>query len=151
MSSNIIGTEKQSYSFALEYNYTDSFSMDAGYKRDNTYFTTLDYDYSRNIFRAGLTLIPSDYLFMIAGASVGKDSEDYMIYGADCGFTFLIYSKLKLFLIYSYNFYNPPQAESSKKGGSGSGARSTNPYLSSDKTGESYSSHVLTFGASFTF
>ena len=154
MYSNIIKTERRNYSFTFEYNFTDSFSMDAGYRHDNTYFNTLGYDYYRNIFRGGITAIPTDYFFMIAGVSLGKDSEDYSVYGADLGTTFLIYSRFKLFFIYSFNYYNPPQTESSGSGGGGGtghGAGSTNPYLSSEKIGESYSSNVVTFGASFTF
>ena len=153
MYSNIVKTERRNYSFTFEYNFTDSFSMDAGFRHDNTYFNTLGYDYYRNIFRGGITAIPTDYFFMIAGVSLGKDSEDYTVYGTDLGTTFLIYSRFKLFVIYSFNYYKAPQSSTSGSGGgsSGHGAGSTNPYLSSDKIGEAYSSNVLTFGASVTF
>ncbi len=154
ISSNTINTEKKNYSFAFEYNFTESFSMDAGYKRDNTYFNTLGYDYYKNIFRLGLTVIPASYLFFIAGGSAGKDSEDYLIYGADCGVTFLIYSRFKLFFLYAYSFYDPPRADTvggGGGGGSGHGPGKTNPYLASGKEGEAYSSYIFTFGISVIF
>lgn len=153
MSSNTIHSEKRNYSFTFEYNFTDYFSIDAACFRDNTYFNTLDYDYNKNIFRGGLTVIPSDHLLLITGGSAGKDSEGYNIYGVDLGATLLIYSCFKMYFIYSYNYYDPPQTESSGSsgGGSGHGYGGTNPYLSSDKIGNAYSSHLLSFGMSVTF
>ena len=153
MNSNVIRTEKQNYSFTMDFNFTDSFSADAGYKHDNTYFNSLGYNYYKDIFRAGLTIVPADYLFLITGASGGKDSEDYTIYGADCGATLRLYSSFKVYLIYSFSYYDAPQTETSGGGGGGHGhgAGSTNPYLSSDRIGKSYYSHAITVGMSVTF
>ncbi|MFH0976409.1 MAG: hypothetical protein V1874_11565 [Spirochaetota bacterium] len=155
--SNTINTEKRNYSFTIELKFTESFSMDASYKHDNIYFNSLGYDYYKNIFRGGISIMPADYFFLIAGAGGGKDSEDYNIYSADCGVTFVIYSRFKLYCLYSYSYYDPAgtYTTSSSGGGGGSGhghgSGGSNPYLSSDKIGESYSSHVLSFGMSVSF
>lgn len=153
ISSNNVKAGKQDFSFIIEYNFTDYFSADISYKHDNTYFNTLSYDYYKDIIRTGATIMPSNYLFIIGGCSTGKDSEDYFIYGADLGTTLLFFSRFKLFFFYSFNYYDPPQTESSGSsgGGSGHGPGSVNPYLSSDKTDESYSSHILTLGMSVVF
>jgi hypothetical protein len=149
VNSATIDTTKRDYSIQFEYNVSDKFSTDLGYSHSDLYFNSLDYTYYKNIVRAGLAGTPSEYLFLMAGISFGKDSADYYIYGADCGITIKPYSYLKFTLAYNIAYYNPPVVESSKKSGGSHG--SGNPYLSTDKAGDPYYSHVVSLGMTLVF
>jgi hypothetical protein len=144
-----IDTTKHDYSLQFGYNFSDTFSADLGYSHSDLYFNSLDYTYYKNIIRAGLTSTPSEYFYLIAGISFGKDSADYYIYGADCGITLKPYSHIKFSLTYNIAYYNPLVAESSKKSGGSHGP--SNPYLPADKAGDPYFSHVVSLGATLSF
>ncbi len=151
MNSASVKSIKRDYSFQAGYDVTDSFSTDLGYSCSELDFESLDSAYTKNIFRLGLSAMPSKYFFLMGGASFGKDSADYYIYGADCGITVKPYTHIKLSITYNISYYSAPSLESSGKGG-GSGSRgSSNPLLSSYKIGDSYYSQVISLGMTLAF
>jgi hypothetical protein len=151
MNSVTVENIKRDYSFQAEYSISDAVSTDLGYSRSELDFESLDSSYAKNIFRLGLSAMPSKYFFLMGGASLGKDSADYYIYGADFGITVKPYTHIKFSLTYNFSYYNPPSTDSSKKsGGSGSGG-SGNPLLTADKAGDSYYSQVVSLGMTLAF
>jgi hypothetical protein len=157
MNTAAIDSKKRDYSLQFEYNFSDAFSADLGYSHSDLYYNIPDYTYYKNIIRAGLAGMPSESIYLIGGVNLGKDSADYYIYGADCGITVKPYLYIKFSLIYNIAYYYLPAGDSSGNGsgsgsGTGSGAHgSGNPYLSADKSGESYYSQVVSFGATLSF
>jgi hypothetical protein len=149
MNSAAIDSTKRDYSFQFEYNVSDTFSADIGYSHSDSYYNIPDYTYYKNIIRAGLAGMPSEYIYLIGGVNLGKDSSDYNIYSADCGITIKPYSNIKLILAYNIAYYNPPAVGSSRKSSGSHGPG--NPYLSEDKTGDPYYSHVVSLGLTLSF
>ena len=151
INSAAIDSTKRDYSFQFEYNFSDTFSADMGYSHSDSYYNIPDYTYYKNIIRAGLAGMPSEYIYLIGGVNLGKDSADYYIYGADCGITIKPYSYIKFSLAYNIAYFKPPAAGSSKKTGGGGSHGQSNPYLSADKAGDPYYSHVVSLGVTVYF
>ncbi len=170
-----IEQESNEYSVIFDYFYSDSISFDAGvtynnFYFDNFYYSNLDYNYNKLIFRIGTVIDIYSALFLIGGICVGKDSEDYKIMGFDTGLNFKIGEYIKLLAIYSYQYFNAPSVatttiitmdgSTSKQGmghgsnphsQSGSISERSDSFLGITERGESYVSHILSFGVSCFF
>ncbi len=146
------------YSGTLEYEISDTVSVEGEYTFLNNHFDTLDYDYNQKIGRLGAILTFSESFNLMFGASAGVDSSKYSIYGGDASLTARFFGGLKLTLLYNYYYYAPPSQGSSGTGGrkggtvtTTDGSTQTNPFLKTSLVGESYSSHTLGAGISYTF
>lgn len=135
-------------SLSLSWDVSDTVSMEIGYDRNALEFSNLNYEYVKQTGRLGGMFDVAGSVFIMAGISGGGDSEDYAIAGGDAGAVAVVYSHVKISAVYLFERYIAPSTSTTttKKGGGTSG--STNPFLSSDRIGESYSSHRISVGAS---
>ncbi len=171
---NMINFNNQDYSFEIDFSVSESLSFDAGILYNNVIFEE-DYEYSKYTGRIGTMFETFENLFFTAGGSAGKDSEDYNIWGFDAGFSWRIFDCIKLMALYSYQYYAVPDSYSSGQtdttvtkangpGGPdssddtdssgsypGNGGSINNPFLSSSKVGESYSSQTVSVSVSCVF
>lgn len=167
------------YSFELDYFPFRRLDIDLSYTHSNIYFTNLDFDYYKRVVRLGIVPELADSFFLIGGLSMGKDSDDYMIYGFDTGINWRINKNLKIQALYIFTYYMAPSDstegtdsadagksktsnlsayanQSNKSSGPNqnnppSGANQSNPFLEPEKIGESYSSRKISLGISFIY
>jgi len=146
-----IEIKRSDASLSLSWDVSDSMSMEIGYDRNSLEFSNLEYQYVKQTGRLGALFEAGESVFILAGVSGGGDSEKYAIAGADVGAVAVVFSRVKISAIYLFEQYIAPSTStsSSKTGGGGSTGPS-NPFLSADKIGESYSSHRLSVGASIS-
>lgn len=148
----------------IDYSFTDSFSIDAGIIYNKLNFND-EYDYSKTLYRLGMFSGIFGDTFLMAGASLGEDSDDYTIMGADAALSMFFGNYIRVIAMYQYQYYSAPDVTvDSDEVGTGSGAgggphsaivsRSGggyNPYLSSSNIDESYSSSILSLSVSCVF
>ena len=137
-------------SLSLSRDVSDAVSMEIGYDRNELIFSSLDYEYTKQTLRLGAMFDVAGTVFILAGISGGGDSEDYAIAGGDAGVVAVIYSHVKISAVYLFEQYIAPSTSTSTGKGGGGTSGSANPFLSSDKIGESYSSHRFSVGASIS-
>lgn len=134
-------------SIYLSKDISDAVSVEIGYDRSTLELSNLGYEYVKQTGRAGGFFDISDSVMLIGGISGGRDSADYTIAGGDAGIIVVLFSHLKLSGMYFFEQYFAPSSTSTtstKKGSSGGGGvNSGNPYMSSDKIGESFPSHRI--------
>jgi hypothetical protein len=140
----------------FRYEFTDFSGADAEYTRSSTRFENVDIEYVKNTGRLGGHSRMFNSLLFLAGASCGTDSADYMIYGADAGFTLKLFDHIKLTAVAAYTYYQAPAASSSTGGGHGTGSSSgsgagANPYLDPSLVGTSFGAWNASFGARLYF
>ncbi len=142
----------------FRYEFTDFSGVDAEYTRASTCFENVDTEYVKNTGRLGGHFRIFNSLLVLAGASCGTDSADYLIYGADAGFTWKLFDHIKITSIAGYTYYQAPVSSTSTSTGGGHGTGSSagsgsgsNPYLDPSLIGTSFGAWNVSFGASVVF
>ncbi|MCX8123526.1 MAG: hypothetical protein N3F66_05105 [Spirochaetes bacterium] len=149
-----VESKSKTFIGSLDYDANDSLGYELEYHYLSNNFSNLDYTYTKNIIRTGLSLYRDTTIYM-AGINVGKDSGDYMIYGSDLAVSKKIYQKLKIMILYALDYYNAPTVVTVSGGGHGgnnnAGHKGMNPYLRSNLIGKSFFSHSLSVSFSYSF
>jgi hypothetical protein len=154
--------ELKSWDSSIEVDYllSDLVSINAGYTFNSISFSSLDYDYTRSIWRIGTLPEIYDSIYAAFGLSLGRDSDDYTLGGIDFGINAYCSHHIRLMVLYQFMYYQAPEGidgGSVMRRGEGMGsspetkAGEINPYLSDSRIGESYSSHAVSIGITFSF
>lgn len=156
-----IEQNNHTYTGEINYLHSDFISFDLGYTLNNICFVNPDFNYKKHIIRAGAVPHITESAFIVAGLSAGLDSEEYVIYGFDFGLNSFFLEHIRIMAVYSFQYYDAQGAEIStyeKETGSEHGKNSksknpnkNNPFLSIERRGESYTSHSVVAGVSYTF
>lgn len=133
----------------------NDWTVEGGYENQSVRFDTLDYDYTKNLFRLGITPDTGRSLLLMAGVGGGNDSADYRILSSDLGLIWKITSHVRLKGMYIFSYYAAPGTDSTsttKSGKTSSGrGTSTNPFLENSLVDQSYTSQSLTLGIYLEF
>ncbi len=149
--------ENSDYFAEVDYLFSDSMSIDLSYTYSSIRFKNLENTYVCKTFRIGTMPEIFDRTYIIAGVSLGVDSDEYMISGFDGGLNISIGSHLKLLFLYLFSYYHAPdqpnRIESTEQPMKGKEKETEdgNPYLSEDLRGESFSTHRVSLVMSCTF
>jgi hypothetical protein len=154
--------ELESWDCSIEVDYliTDNVSINAGYTFNSISFSSLDYDYTKSVWRIGTLPEIYDAIYATFGLSLGRDSDDYTLGGIDFGINAYCAHHIRLMVLYQFMYYQAPEgidSESVMRRGESMGSspetkvREINPYLSDSRVGESYSSHAVSIGITFSF
>ncbi len=155
-----IELENWDCSIEVDYLITELVSINAGYTFNSISFSNLNYGYTKNIWRVGTLPEVYDSIYAAFGLSLGWDSDDYTLGGIDFGINAYCAHHIRLMVLYQFMYYQAPEGIDSgsvirKGGGMGSSpetkTREINPYLSDSRVGESYSSHAVSIGITFSF
>ncbi|PKL18737.1 MAG: hypothetical protein CVV49_04780 [Spirochaetae bacterium HGW-Spirochaetae-5] len=111
----------------ISFNITDSFSWDLGCLYEYTDYITYGYTYTKNSIRAGIVTVPVNNLFMIFGASGGRDSDKISSTSFDAGLTVKLFEHVKLSAAYMFSadFISSESISSSGGRRSSSSSKST--------------------------
>jgi hypothetical protein len=109
----------------ISFNITDSFSWDLGYLYEYTDYITYGYTYTKNSIRAGILTVPVNNLFMIFGASGGRDSDKVSTVSFDAGLTLKLFEHVKLSAAYIFTADFISSESLSSSGGRRSSSSST--------------------------
>lgn len=155
-----IELENRDYSVEIDYLLTDYISFDAGYTYNSTSLSSLDYDYTKRIFRIGTIPEFYDSVYVVCGLSFGRDSDDYSLFGLDAGVNAYFARHIRLMVLFIFMYYQAPAGIDGgygvRKGESGGATSGTisyepNPYLSDSRLGKSYFSQAVSVGITFSF
>lgn len=113
----------------ISFDITDNLSWDLGYLYEYTDYITYGYTYTKNSIRAGIVTVPVSNLFLIFGASGGRDSDKISSASFDAGLTLKLLKHVKLSAAYMFtaDFINSESLSSSggKRGSSSSSSTNT--------------------------
>ncbi len=104
---------------SVSYDINDVVGYELDYHYTYNNFSNMGYSYDKNIVRMGISVYGDQTIYM-GGINAGKDSGDYMIYGADIGLNKKFYNdSIKIMIAYNVDYYNPPTVSSTSGGGHG--------------------------------
>jgi len=143
-----ITAERNVLFFELNYYMKENRSIDLSFDRRSDIYDSLDYDYSQNTIRAGMSFVSDRSVIVLGGIFAGMDSADYAIAGADMGVSVRIKGHVKITLTGRISHYAAPLSVKSSGSGGSSGSK-TNPFLQTSSVGESYTEKSASLGAAW--
>ena len=141
MNSVDININNYDFSFEAAFYYSKMMGFDLSFVYLNAISDSLDYDYDKYIFRAGVLAEINSRIYLSGGLSLGIDSSDYLSPGADVSFSVLLWDHVKIAATYIYSYNLSPDGSVSKQM-TGATTASIN---------ESYNSHSVIMELSFSF